>query len=63
MAFEDLPNKIKRRIEKRKRKKEEQRLERKMRIDWTKDDSEILERFKAIYPDMSEEKLRENIRY
>lgn len=63
MAFEDLPNKIKRRIEKRKRKKEEQRLERKMRIDWTKDDSEILERFKAIYPDTCEEKLRENIRY
>ena len=34
-----------------------------MRIDWTKDDNEILERFKTIYPEQSEEKLRENIKY
>ena len=50
-------------MEKRKRKKEEQRLERKLRIDWTKSDDEILDRFKAIYPEQSEDKLRENIKY
>lgn len=38
-------------------------MERKLRIDWTKSDAEILERYKAIYPEQSEDKLRENIKY
>ena len=50
-------------MEKRKRKKEEARLERKLRIDWSRTDDEILERYKIIYPDQNEEKLRENIKY
>ncbi len=63
LAFEDLPKQVQRRMEKRKRKKEEARLERKLRIDWSRTDDEILERYKIIYPDQNEEKLRENIKY
>lgn len=63
MDFEDLPRKLQKKILKRKKKRDELRMQRKFKIDWTKSDDVILERYREVFPDQSDDKLRENIRY
>ena len=62
VAFEELPNKIKKRIEKRKLKREELRAQRRIKLDMTQDN--VLDKYKQAYGDtMSDEKLKEYVYY
>ena len=62
MPFEELPNKIKKRIEKRKSKRDELRAHRKIKLDLTQDN--VLDKYKQAYGDtMSDEKLKEYVYY
>ena len=38
-------------------------MQRKFKIDWDKPDDVILDRYKEVFPEKSEENLRENIKY
>lgn len=38
-------------------------MQRKNKIDWTKPDDVILERYREVFPESTEEALQENIRY
>ena len=38
-------------------------MQRKFKIDWEKPDDVILERYREVFPEKSEENLRENIKY
>lgn len=38
-------------------------MQRKSKIDWDKPDEVILARYKEVFPEQSEEKLLENIKY
>ena len=58
-----MPRKLQKKILKRKKKRDELRMQRKFKIDWTKSDDVILERYREVFPDQSDDKLRENIRY
>ena len=50
MDFEDLPRKLQKKILKRKKKRDELRMQRKFKIDWTKSDDVILERYREVFP-------------
>ena len=63
VPFEELPRKLQKRIQKRKQMKTERKTTRKLRVDWTKSDDQILEKFKQIYPEQSQDKLLMNIKY
>ncbi len=62
VPFEELPNKIKKRIEKRKVKRDELRAQRKIKLDLTQDD--VLDKYKQAYGDsITDEKLKEYVYY
>jgi len=64
VAFEDLPNKIKKRIEKRKAKREALRLQRKVKLDLGKSEESLVDKYKQAYGgQVSDEKLKEYIYY
>ena len=46
MPFEDLPNKIKKRIEKRKAKREALKLQRKVKLDLNKSEESLVDKYK-----------------
>lgn len=51
VPFDELPNKLKRKIEKQKKKREELKMARKLKIDMSQPDDKILERYKVVFPD------------
>lgn len=64
VPFEELPNKIKKRIAKRKAKREELKMQRKIKLDLGKSEETVLEKYKVAYGDtMGEEKLKEYVYY
>ena len=64
MAFEELPNKIKKRIEKRKVKRQELQHRKKVNIDLNQSSEVLLEKYKVAYGDsVDEAKLKEYIRH
>lgn len=64
MPFEQLPNKIKKRMEKRKAKREQLKQQRKIKIDLGKSEESLLEKYKQAYgDDVAEEKLKEYVYY
>lgn len=63
VPFEELPRKLQRKIEKQKKKREELKLARKLKIDMNQPDEKIFERYKAVFPEQADEKLREQIKY
>ena len=64
MPFEQLPNKIKKRMEKRRAKREELKAQKKIKIDLSKPEDTLLEKYKQAYGDtVGEEKLKEYVYY
>ena len=51
------------RQEKKKRRKQMEKELKKNRVDWSQSEDQILVRYKEIFPDVAEEKLKENIKY
>lgn len=50
-------------MEKRKKKREELKLARKLKINFEMPEEKIFERYKSAYPTMEDDKLRDQIRY
>lgn len=49
--FEELPKKVQDKIEKRKAKRQELKLARKLRVDFSLPEEQILQRYKEVFPD------------
>jgi len=54
---------LQKKIEKRKRKREELKLQRKLKIDFGQSDEKIYSKYRLAFPEMEEEKLRMQIKY
>ena len=63
MEFKELPRKLQKKIEKRKRKREDLKLQRKQKIDFGQSDDKILSKYREAFPEMAEEKLHMQIKY
>ena len=64
VSFEQLPNKVKKRMEKRKEKREMLKVQKKIKIDLTKSEDSLVEKYKQAYGDtVGEEKLKEYVYY
>lgn len=51
VPFEELPRSLQKKIEKRTKKRDELKIQRKLKVDWSKPDDVILERYKLVFPD------------
>lgn len=63
MAFEELPRKLQQKIANRKKKREELKLQRKLKVDFNQPEEQILVKYKLAYPDTPEEQLAQQIKY
>lgn len=64
MPYDELPDKVKKRIEKRKLKRELGRNERKIKIDFNKSEDDLFEMYKKAYGEtMTDDKLKEYIKH
>ena len=64
VPFEQLPNRIKKRMEKRKVKREMLKAQKKIKIDLNKSEDSLLEKYKQAYGEsVAEEKLKEYVYY
>jgi hypothetical protein len=64
VPYEQLPNKVKKRMEKRKEKREMLKAQKKIKIDLSKSEDSLVEKYKQAYGDtVAEEKLKEYVYY
>jgi hypothetical protein len=55
VPYDELPRRLKKKMEKRKKKREELKLARKLKINFNMPDEKIFERYKSAYPTMEED--------
>lgn len=64
--MDELPDKVKRKIEKKlekkRLKKEKQKLKKKVKIDLSKSEDSLMIKYRQIYPEVGEDKLKEYIK-